>query len=452
MKMKKILALMLSFTMVLSMAACGNSNNGGSADDNDAKTENTDNDKKDDSNEGGDVSGEKQDVSLRLWGAEEDQAMLQKMVDEFKTEYADYANFNIEIGVESEATAKDTVLTDIEAAADVFGFASDQLPDLVKAGALQSIDEMSDAISAYSGKTLDDIKAANAAGSVEAASYNGELYAFPATADNGYFLFYDSTKVTAEQAASWDTLLEAADAAGSKVGMVMASGWYNASFFIGAGFTPGTLNEDGSTNLDWAGTADVSGVEVVKAMANIASNGAFQAIPDGGTANAIASGELCAIITGTWDAIAAQDAFGDGYAATKLPTYTVGDKQIQQGSVAGYKFFGVNGHSENAGWATLLAEWLTNEANQATRFAEREVGPSNINAAASDAVKANVAIAALAEQSAYGVSQFVGGNFWDPTATFGEKIVQGQIDVNDDAAIQAALDEVVAGVTAPVGE
>ena len=32
----------------------------------------------------------------------------------------------------------------------------------------------------------------------------------------------------------------------------------------------------------------------------------------------------------TWDAITAQDVFGDGYAATKLPTFTVGDAQVQQ--------------------------------------------------------------------------------------------------------------------------
>ena len=58
-----------------------------------------------------------------------------------------------------------------------------------------------------------------------------------------------------------------------------------------------------------------------------------------------------ACVSGTWDAITAKEIFGDGYAATKLPTFTVGDKQVQQGSVAGYKYVGVNGYSENSGWA-----------------------------------------------------------------------------------------------------
>ncbi|MBQ8877394.1 MAG: extracellular solute-binding protein, partial [Lachnospiraceae bacterium] len=363
--------------------------------------------------------------------------------------YADAANITVELGVESESTAKDVVLTDIEAAADVFAFASDQLPDLVKAGALQNIDELDAAIQAYAGKSVADIKGANAPGSVDAATANDALYAFPMSADNGYFLYYDSSVISADDAKSWDSLLAAAEAAGKKVGMTFASGWYNASFFYGAGFTTG-LNEDGTTSLDFNGTADYSGVEVVKGMLNIAGHPAFMAIADGDISNQIAGGSLAAVVSGTWDATAAQTAFGDGYAATKLPTYTVGDAQVQQGSVAGFKLVGVNAYSQNAGWAALLAEWITNEENQKIRFATREIGPSNINAAASEEVAANIAISALAEQSAYGVVQVVGGNYWDPTATFGEMIAKGELSADDEAGIQTALDNMVAGVTAPV--
>ena len=45
-------------------------------------------------------------------------------------------------------------------------------------------------------------------------------------------------------------------------------------------------------------------------MLNIAGNPAFMAIADGDTSNQIASGDLCAIVSGTWDAQAAQEAFG----------------------------------------------------------------------------------------------------------------------------------------------
>ena len=219
--MKKLVALLMTMTMAVSLAACGSDTQGdtGSAAGTSQAAETT---------AAGESTAtaptEKQDVSLTMWGAEEDQALLQSMIDSFTQHYADYANFNIQLGVESESTAKDTILTDIESAADVYAFASDQLIDLVNAGALLSIDTMDEALQAYAGKSVADIESANASGSVEAATYNDTLYAFPMSADNGYFLYYDSTVLTEEDVASWDSLLAAADAAGKKVGMTLASG------------------------------------------------------------------------------------------------------------------------------------------------------------------------------------------------------------------------------------
>lgn len=257
--------------------------------------------------------------------------------------------------------------------------------------------------------------------------------------------------ITEEEAASWSTLLAAADAAGKKVGMTLASGWYNASFFYGAGFTT-SLNEDGTTAMDWNGTSAVgyTGVDVVKGMLEITGNSAFMAIADGDISNQLASGNLAACVSGTWDAITAQEVFGEGYAATKLPTFTVAGTEVQQGSVAGYKYVGVNGYSENAGWAVLLAEYLTNEESQQMFFDERESGPANKNVGASDSIKENVALAALAAQSEFAQAQKVGGKYWDPAATFGELVAQGTIAADDDAAIQETLDNLVEGATAPI--
>lgn len=432
MKFKKVLALGLVGAMAISMAACGktssSTNNGGS----------------------GNSGTSNETVSLRVWGGEEDQNLLKELVEKFKTTYPDQ-KFNIEIGVESEATAKDTILTDVEAAADVFAFASDQIVDLNNAKALANIEDMDAALQNYAKKSIADVKAANGEGSVEAASIDGKLMAFPMTGGNGYFLYYDSSVISEEDAATWDTLLAAADKAGKKVGMTLASGWYNASFFYGAGFTTG-LNDDGTTAIDFNGTSKdgYTGVQVTQSMLNIASNKAFMAIADGDISNQIAGGTLAAVISGTWDAENAQKVFGDGYAATKLPTYTLNGKQVQQGSVSGYKFIGVNAYSKNVGWATVLAEFLTNEESQATRFEQRQLAPTNKNVAASDEVSKNVAIAASAAQDVYGVVQTVSAKYWDPTKTFGEMIAQGSLSATDEKAIQDALDTMVEGVKAAV--
>lgn len=433
MRLKKVLALGLVGAMALSMAACGKTssstdNNGGS----------------------GNNSTSNETVSLRVWGGEEDQNLLKELVDKFKTTYPDQ-KFDIEIGVESESTAKDTVLTDVEAAADVFAFASDQIVDLNNAKALANIEDMDAALQNYAKKSVADVKTANGDGSVEAASIDGKLMAFPMTGGNGYFLYYDSSVISDEDAATWDTLLAAADKAGKKVGMTLASGWYDASFFYGAGFTTG-LNDDGTTAIDFNGTSKdgYTGVQVTQSMLNIASNKAFMAIADGDISNQIAGGTLAAVVSGTWDAENAQKAFGDGYAAAKLPTYTLDGKQVQQGSVSGYKFLGVNAYSKNVGWATVLAEFLTNEESQTTRFEQRQLAPTNKKVAASDEVSKNAAIAASAAQDAYGVIQTVSAKYWDPAKTFGEMIAQGSISATDEKAIQDALDTMVEGAKAAV--
>ena len=392
-------------------------------------------------------------VTLTMWGAEEDQDLLRGLADEFIELHKDQVNLTVNIGVESESTAKDTVLADPEAAADVFAFADDQMKSLVDAGALQSIEDLNDALS-VAGTSVDGIKAANSSGSINAATYNDTLYAFPMSGGNGFFLYYDGSKLSADDVSNWDSLLAAANANGQKVGMVLASGWYNASFFIGAGFSAGEVDAAGTTTIDWNGTSStgVTGVEVTQAMLKIAGDPAFLAIADGDISNQIAAGGLIAVVSGTWDAQAAMDLYGDGYAATVLPKFTAGSKECQQGDYAGFKLVGVNPYSENTGWAVLLAEYITNESSQSARYTARQSLPTNTVAASIPEIQDNVALAAIMAQDAFGVPQTVGGNFWSPTATFGENVAQGTWSVEDTDAIQAALDELVDGVGAPVAE
>lgn len=398
----------------------------------------------------GSSSGADDAVGIRVWGAEDDQALLSELIAGFEAQYPD-VDFDIQLGVESESTAKDTILTDVEAAADVFAFASDQIYDLVNAGALADLQNYEEAFERYPGRTLDEIKAANSESSVAAATVNDTFYAFPMAGDNSYFLYYDSSVISEEDARSWDTILEAAQTAGKKAGMVFSSGWYNAAFFYGAGFMT-DLNPDGTTAMDWNGTSPegYTGVQVVQSMLDIAGHPAFMSIADGDTANQIASGNLCAIVSGSWDAQAAQTAFGDGYAAARLPDFTIDGTSVPMKSAFGYKFIGVNEYSENIGWAVLLAEYLTNEESQIWRFEARQIGPTNLRAVATDEVQANYAIAAVIAQSEYSVIQKAGGKYWDPVQSFGEIIAQGALDRNDPAAIQTSLDALVEGVTAAI--
>jgi arabinogalactan oligomer/maltooligosaccharide transport system substrate-binding protein len=273
---------------------------------------------------------------------------------------------------------------------------------------------------------------------------DGKLYAYPMTADNGYFMFYDASYFTADDVKSLDKMMEIAAAAGKKITMQFDSGWYNYSFFKGAGFDVG-LMDDGKTNYcNWNAAG---GVAVVQAMLDIAANPGFVSLGDAEFVTGIKDGSIIAGINGTWNAGAAAEAWGDNYAAAKLPTYTLDGKQVQMSSFSGYKLIGVNAFCKNTGWAMLLGEWITNYDNQIRRFEERQQGPSNIQAAASDAVKADPAQAAFAAQLEYAGLQIIGGNYWSPTETFGTIVIQGNPDgIN----LQTLLDNMVEGITAPV--
>ena len=73
----------------------------------------------------------------------------------------------------------------------------------------------------------------------------------------------------------------------------------------------------------------------------------------------VKDGSIIAGVSGTWNAKVAQEAWGENYAACKLPTYTVAGKQVQMASFAGFKLVGVNPYSQNMYDAMLFAEFMT---------------------------------------------------------------------------------------------
>ena len=129
-------------------------------------------------------------VELTVWGAEEDQALLEQIFASFQAHYAGQADFRITYQPQSESNCKDVLLGDLEGGADVFAFADDQVAALAAAGGLDPIaDETA-------------IRSAALPAAVEAASVGNTLYAYPLTADNGYFLYYNKAYFSDEDVGS----------------------------------------------------------------------------------------------------------------------------------------------------------------------------------------------------------------------------------------------------------
>ena len=373
------------------------------------------------------------DVSLRVWGAEEDEELVGKIIDSFIAEYGSMANFTITFEAHSESECKDDLLEDVLNAPEVFTFADDQLMALVASGMMKPVEN------------ADEISSRNLEAADSAASINGTLYAYPLTADNGYFLFYNGALLSEDDVQTMDSLLKAANAHGKKVFMEMTNGWYMYSFFGLSGLQIG-LNDDGiSTYCNWnSKSGPIKGVDVAEGMCRLGLNPAFAAKSANGFPAGCKDGTFIAGVSGMWDESAIKEAWGNDYEACKLPTYTVGGQQLQMASYAGYKLVGVNSYSPNKAWAAKFADWMTNENNQTLRFEMRGQGPSNINAASSGAVAESKGLKALQQQSEFSSLQRVGSTYWVPADEFGTHMSQGNPEGKD---YQILLNVLVSAIT-----
>lgn len=274
----------------------------------------------------------------------------------------------------------------------------------------------------------------------------GTLYAYPLTADNGYFLYYNKAYFGPDDIQTLDRILAVAGEAGRQFSMDWTSAWYVYAFFGNTGLQVG-LNEDGLTNYCTWNRMDgpISGVDVAQAMLSIAASPGFSSRTDEEFLRGVQDGSIIAGVSGVWNAVAIQQAWGENAGAVKLPTFTCGGRQVQMASFSGCKLIGVNAYSKYPEWAARFAEWITNEENQRLRFVQRGQGPSNSAAAASSEVQNSAAIAALLEQAEFSQLQRIGGNFWDPVAEFATSMAEGN---PSGASLQAQLDRMVENVTA----
>jgi arabinogalactan oligomer/maltooligosaccharide transport system substrate-binding protein len=419
MNKKGIVLCLFCMLMAVALIGCGDTQTAGNSSDKAADAESADKDK-------AGVST----VKLKFWCDEDELSLFQEMIDAFCAEHKDEAEFEMEYETVGASACKDTIMEDINNAADVFSMPDDQLLTLVSAGILEEI--------SYS----DEIKERNIEGSVDGASVNGTVYAYPVTADNGYFLYYNKKYFKDSDVETLDQILAICKKNKKKFVMDFSSGWYLYAFFGNTGLQVG-INDDGLTNYcDWNSTENsITGVDVAESLLRITTNPGFESNSDLAAAerdNAIA------IVSGIWDINTIKECYGEDYGACKLPTYTCKGEQIQMASFTGYRLLGVNSYSPYREWAEKLAEYLSNEDNQKLRFERSERGPSNKNAGDSDEVAQIPAIKAVLEQSEFGTLQKISPKFWTPTTNFGNIMAAGN---PDNIPLQDLLDEMVSGIT-----
>ena len=361
---------------------------------------------------------------IKIWVAEAAVEFTTQQVENFEAQHPEYANMTVVIQPVGEGDAASNMITDVEAGADIFAFAQDQLSRLVAAGALEEV----------APENVEALVAENDAGSVGAVKMGETYYAYPMTSDNGYFLYYDKSVVT--DPSTLEGILAACEAAGKSFYMEINSGWYQTAFFFGAGCElTFDSNDDGQLVAMNASYASDAGVKALKAMIETAKSPAF--VNGSSVSNAT---NAAAIVDGTWDAGAAKALFGDNYAATKLPTVS----GFQMGGFGGFKMLGVKPQVDEDKLAACdaLAAYLTSEEVQLARYNALGWGPSNLKAQQNEAVQADEALSALAAQLAFCAPQGqYPGDYWTLATALGDDILADKLDDADDATLLATLQQ-----------
>ena len=405
--MKKALALLLALAMVFSLAACG----------------------------GGTKAKDGGSYDIVVWVPELAVDLTKQQIADFNASNEYGINFNATVEPVSEAVAANNMVTDVEAGGDIFFFAQDQFARLVQAGALNKL----------GAEAAETVKAANDAGAVKAATSGEEMFAYPLTADNGYFMYYDKSVIPEEDVDSLEKLIEDTEKAGKYFAFeAETSAWYIASWFFATGCVSEWITDNDGKFISIKDTFNSpEGLVSVKGLKKLVDSPMHLS---SSSASEFSSGAAI-VVSGIWDYETALGILGDNLGVTDLPSFTVDGKEYHLGSFNGCKLLGVKPQADAAKGAALhlLAQYLTGEKAEMERFEALSWGPANLADQASEAVQANPGLVALALQAPYSVPQGnIEGSWWDIAKVIADDVKAAE----DEAGLQAALDNYAAKIDA----
>ena len=413
---KKALSLFLVTAMAVSMVGCGSKD----ADKNtDKNTDKKDTEVVAATDKEAAAEDEAWEGDLTVWSPQEDQDTnwLQDQCEAFAAEHPNW-KINFNYGVCAEGEAKDNVTKDVEAAADVYMLANDNIPDLVSAGALSEL----------GGDYLGYVTSTNSDSILASVTYNDSVVAFPFTS-NTWFMYYDKSVFSEDDVKNFDTMLEKAGEAGKKVSFKLTDSWYIQAFYVANGCTLFGDGTDTDAGIDFGGDKAAA---VTEYLVDLAANPNFLVDADGSGLAGLGD-SVAAVFSGTWDADAVKEKLGDNMGVAALPTVTIDGKEGQMKSFIGSKAIGVNPNAENQQVAMSLAAYLAGEKAQTAHYEMRNILPSNINISLADDPIATAVTNVMTDTSIMQPLCKEMGNYWSPAENMGKNIQSGEV-TKDNAA------------------
>ena len=402
---KKVLSLLLVAAMGLSMlVGCGGGNDQPSG-----------------GNTEGAGNGEVKEITLTVWAPDNQQELLKKQEAAFEAAHPEYKINWVNAAV-GEDKAKDEVLKDVEAAADVYFYANDQVQELVKAGAIARL----------GGDVEKMVKDTIAPAVVDTVTVNGALYGIPFT-HNTFFMMYDKSLLKDVDITSLDAILAAPTADGVyNFRFDDAGGWKLGAWFYGAGLNVfGPAGDDLAAGCDWN---SATGVAATQYLVNMINNPKVNSADD--VFELIGEKKLAAWFTGSWDYDKCKEILKDDLGVATIPTYKLNGQDVQLKGFYGSKAIGANAKSKNLALAIEFAAYLGGEEQQIARFNESGQVPTNKVAGEIDAVKADeVASVIVAEANNCSVAQptdaTFGSRYWSKAGLFITDIKSGALTADN---------------------
>lgn len=411
--MKKIIACFVALLTVLTLAACGE---------------------------------KVVEKEINIWATAAEEAVIKAVIDEYNASHDNQYTFKFT--AISEADAGTTLANDptVKGAPALFLCADDHLSTL----------QSKNIVAEIKGARKERVAASTTPVSVESASLNGKLYGYPVTSDNGYFLWYDKSQISADQVGTLESILAVAAQKGKTFLMDVPNGWYANSFIM----SPQIM---GNESLRWGANADgktvytttwddAKAAKASEAIANLLTPaytaGTLQIGDNAVIEQGFKEGTMIAAVSGTWMEKPLLDAIGSNLAACKLPTYNVDGQACQMASFTGTKVYCINKTRpvEEQIVAAEIAEILTSKEAQLKRFEIRASIPCNIEASQDARYTEHVSIGAkaLLDQNAFACVQALTAEarYWDIGKAIGQAYIDSRLGdyANWQAFLKAQMD------------
>ena len=417
MKLKQIVAAVISVCLLF-LAGCTNTNTGSGSN---APA----------SQPAGNTAAAPEKIELKVWAPQNQvtPGTIERMQNLFKEQNPQW-DITFTTGVQGEDTAKDEILKDVSAAADVYFFANDQIEELINAGGIAQL----------GGAAEQMVKGTMAKAAVDTVTVDGKLYGIPFT-HNTYFMYYDKTLLTEDDVKSLEKIMAKELPAGAYNFMFdPAGGWKGASFYYGAGLT--IYGEDSVTygaGCDWNSP---KGVAVTNYLIDLINDPKCVWVDDASVSELAANNRIGAWWDGSWNYNVYKEALGDDLGLAILPTFNPDGNDYQLRGFYGSKAIGVNALAKFPQVAVAFATFIGGEDMQLLRFVDSNQAPTNLVISESPAVKADEVAYIISQEAAHAsVAQPTNANFgskyWSNAGALFAEINSGVLNKDN---VQAKLD------------